>query len=154
MEPIQFKDVAHLYKGCVMQHSGDQLETTYPILTGWLLDRLNENFKPVLLKILDITDAERKEIYKLAFKRDSPESGTTVFREDRTLQSEPRWVLSTGVDRLGIETNGTVWVDCDLHPYKHNQHEITLFLLKRGFDLFGLIESGQAVDATTLTPNP
>lgn len=32
--------------------------------------------------------------------------------------------------------------------------ELTRYLLYCNFDLFGLIESGEAIDATTLTPNP
>lgn len=31
---------------------------------------------------------------------------------------------------------------------------ITAYLLSKHFDLFGLIESGQAIDSTKLTPNP
>lgn len=43
-----------------------------------------------------------------------------------------------------IKGNGT---GCSHEPL-HNSHEITLYLLRQSFDIFGLIESGLAIDKT------
>jgi hypothetical protein len=107
-------------------------------------------FKPILRRIEDMTDEEKKDVYALIFKKPFPDSGQIVWRADKTISSEPRWILMTGVDRVGIQMDGTVWADCDLHIYKHNQHEITTYLLSKHFDLFSWIESGNAIDKTTL----
>lgn len=143
------KDYLHLYLGCQMERGG--------IVTGALLDAANESafnawedFKPILRPLSDITNREKTEIYKMIFGREFPNSGQIFFRHDKTTSSDPRWILSTGVDRLGIEMDGTVWGDCDLNNKKHNQHLITLYLLKQRFDIFGLIEGGLAIDKTKL----
>lgn len=103
-----------------------------------------EKVKLLLRPFSDMTEAEMKEIYSIIFKREFPKSGRIQFHSERTVYLEPRWVLLSGLDRLGIEANGTVWADCDLHHYKHNQHEITRYLLSKSLDLFGLIEAGLA----------
>ncbi len=99
----------------------------------------------VLRTISDITDDEKKDIYHIIFKKQFPPSGNIIWRSDKSITTDPRWMLLSGVDRVGIEMNGTVWADCDLHTYKYNQHFITAFLISKGFDLFGLLESKLAI---------
>lgn len=89
-----------------------------------------------------------KEMWLLVFKRNFVGNNIRFIKE-RTTLLEPRWVLSSGVERLGIQMNGEVWYDSDLQTYKFNQHLVTLLLLSKGFDLFGLIEAGLAIDKTT-----
>jgi len=81
-------------------------------------------------------------------------TGNVAFINEKNVHQVPRRVLTQGVERLGIESDGTIWADCDLHPWRHNQHSVTLFLLSKGFDLFDLIESGEAIDATANPTHP
>lgn len=103
-----------------------------------------------LRPISDMTESERKEIYKIVFKRDFPTSGRIGFLPDKSTFSDPRWILQTGVDRLAIEMSGSIWADCDLQTIKYNEHLITAYLLKQRFDIFGLIENEIAIDKTKL----
>lgn len=121
---------------------------TFNLGSDWYFntDENECSIKPILRKISSITDQERKELFKLVFGRAFPDNGGQVFIDKKSVLQEPRWVLSSGVDRLGILQNGEVWYDCDLSPYKFNQHLITLFYLERHFDLFGLIDAGLAIE--------
>lgn len=109
-----------------------------------------EEVKPILRRLEEISGMELRDIYRLIFKREFPATGNIVFRKDTSLSSDPRWVLSTGCDRVGVEVSGHVWADCDLHHYKFNQHEVTRLLLNKRFDLFGLIDAGLAIDKATI----
>lgn len=157
---IKFKDVAHFYLGCKMQDNESlvtgRLTAVYNDISIAVNDEVDYypfEYKPLLRPLSDITDEEKREVYKLIFNREFPKTGQIYWRADQSLTAEPRWILMTGVDRVGIEMNGTVWADCDLHHYKHNQHAITTYLLSMHFDLFGLIESGEAVELTILKPS-
>ena len=61
-----------------------------------------------------------------------------------------RYVMHSGVERLGVEFDGSIWADSDFSVWRYNKHKITAYLLSNHFDLFGLIESGEAMDKTTL----
>lgn len=110
-------------------------------------DWLSE-IKPILRPLPDITEEERKDIWKIIFKREFSSTGQTIWFKEESLTAEPRWVLMSGVERIGIEMNGDVWADSDLHKYKFNPHEITHYLLSKHFDIFNLIPEGLAIDKT------
>lgn len=105
----------------------------------------NNRWDPILRPISDITDEEKKEIYHLIFNRPFPDSGRILFFPEKTTNAHPRWVLMSGIDRLGIELNGTIWADCDLSHMKHNQHMVTKLMISKHFDVFGWIEKGLAI---------
>lgn len=153
---LEFKNVAHLYLPFLAECDDKRC-----VVNGYSVDEdlfqinLNEqdsdwwntsNFKPILRKVETISDDEKKELFSIVFGRDFPKSGQIIWRSDKTTSSDPRWILMSGVDRLGIEISGNVWADCDLHNYKFNQHLVTKFLLKKGFDLFELIKNNKAVE--------
>lgn len=96
-----------------------------------------DDLKPILRRLSSMTEEEKKDLFAFIFRRPFPDSGRILFFDKATTQSDPRYVLMTGVERLGIEMNGTVWADSDLHNYKHNQHAVTAWMLKKGFWLFG-----------------
>jgi hypothetical protein len=106
--------------------------------------------KPHLRPLTDMTEDEMKTIYKIVFKKDFPKSGTILWYPDKNTYSDPRHVLSSGVNRLGVENSGRIWADCDMQIWKYNQHEVTIYLLNQHFDLFDLIASGEAIDKTKL----
>lgn len=106
--------------------------------------------KPILRHLSTINKQDCKELFELVFGREFPDNGGIVFIGKKTALQTPRFVLSSGVDRLGVQLNGEVWHDCDLHPYKFNQHLITDFFCKKHIDIYELIESELAVDINTL----
>lgn len=115
--------------------------------------------KPILRRLSSMTEEEQKELWRLVFSmghgneftdRFKDFTGRVQFIDEKTYYNVPRHVMMQGVERLGIESDGTVWADCDLHKWRHNQHEVTRWLLSKGFDLFGLIDEGLAIDAATL----
>lgn len=112
-----------------------------------------EHCKLRLRPLSDMMDDEKRAIYKLIFGKEY--KGEIQFYSDRTTLQEPRWLLWQGVDRVGIQLNGQIWADCDLHPYKFNQHEITHYLLKQGFWLFGddWFKEGLIIDKTKTVTN-
>ncbi len=150
----KLKSVLHLYLGGKCKYSRPSSFNVETIDLS-MLKHLSETgsydlCKPILRPISDITKTERSEMFNLVFGRYFPDNGGVVFIDKETTLQQPRWVLSSGLDRLGIQINGEVWYDCDLNPYKFNQHLITLFYLEKGFDIFGLIQSDQAIDGSVI----
>lgn len=106
--------------------------------------------KPLLRRLEDMTREDMAIIYAHIFNRPFPDSGRIVWfgKEERT--AAKRYVMMSGVDRVGIEMNGYVWADCDLSHVKFNPHFIGHRLLQWGYDLFGLIPAGLAIDIKTI----
>lgn len=109
-----------------------------------------DNVNLILRRLEDLTDEEKKQIWLLIFGRPFRDNGSIrwIDKEDRT--SAKRWVMSSGLERVGIEMSGQVWADSDLSIHKFNPHIITHHLCSIGIDLFGLIDAELAVDAKTL----
>jgi hypothetical protein len=100
------------------------------------------DIKPILRSLSNITDDEKKEIFRLIFGKDPiPETAILHGRD---------WALRSGIDSIGMDLSGSIWAHSDLQPFEFNQHEITRHLLKWGFDLFDLINSGLAIDVTKI----
>lgn len=105
---IEFKDVAHLYKGCICT-------------------RLDEDGKTVVFRLT---------IYNLNYHKQSLDELKPILRLLKSLTDE-----EIAECREASKVNGHGCVKDALR---------TAYLLKQGFDLFNLIESGQAIDKTTL----
>lgn len=105
------------------------------------------NFKPVLRPLASMTRYEMKDIWQLIFIRPFHENGNIIWFDKEDRRSDKRWVMMSGVERVGIEMNGNVWADSDLSHHKFNPNIITHYLLKKHFDLFGLINAGLAIEA-------
>jgi hypothetical protein len=145
----KLSDYLHFYLGCDCFTDSGMKGSLIQVNSKSLLCRLVINkagqdiskpikeVKPTLRRISSMTEEEKKDLFAFIFRRPFPDSGRILFFDKATTQSDPRYVLMTGVERLGIEMNGTVWADSDLHNYKHNQHAVTAWLLKKGFWLFG-----------------
>jgi len=126
-----FKDVAHLYSGALMQTQMG----VFPLITrhagSWMLDTISyganaveDDIKPILRPFSDMTDEERIELSEIY----------GLFGVEHMLTALKR---------------GAKYV-VDIHV----SFEGVRYLLSKHFDVFGLIESGKAINATTLTPNP
>lgn len=159
MNTMNIKDYLHLYLGCEVQTEkgtatlvsvgmlGSDLQSFRTIMPGMSVTRGWEETNTIILRrFKNITEIECKELFTLIFGRKFPDTGRILWFKEKTTSSDPRWVLWSGVDRVGIEMNGHVWADCDLSNYKHNQHAVTLWCLSKNFDLFNLIPEGLAID--------
>lgn len=160
----ELKDYLHLYIGCKVIIDNDLQDTDHELIgvvagsDCHLHHGLHNQYghcdiskvKPILRPLSSITENERKEIFYLIFKKKFPISGSITFYDNTNISNNPRYVLWSGVDRVCVDVNGNVWADCDLHPYKYNQHQITMYLLSKHFDLFSLIEADLALDATKI----
>lgn len=111
-----------------------------------------DSIMPKLRRLEDLTREDMKPIYAHIFGRPFPDSGRIVWFDKEGRASAKRYVMMSGVDRVGIEMTGYIWADCDLSHEKFNPHFIGHYLLSKGFDLFGLIPEGLAIDIKTITP--
>lgn len=153
MANAKWADVAHYYlMSNVLINDGRPT----PIQKYWDGTRIVCQYQPILRHISDITADERKDLWRFVFgnwkggniklsERALEFTGRTQFLKSTGSMSSDRWVLTQGVERLGIEFNGTIWADCDLHSFGFDMHATTHWLIARGFDVFGLIQSGQAI---------
>ncbi len=157
----KLEDYLHLYKDCECEYFDFIANEWVNGIFDGLIDngtyaffRNDKNgvpismIRPILRPIPVITEEERIGLWELVFKR--PFKGVTKFHDKKCITSEPRWVLWSGVERLGIEIDGRVWADSDLQHYKYNQHDVTRYLLSKHFDIFGLIEGGLAIDKSKI----
>lgn len=137
-------------KGVFIGESGTEAFTGNGREAWWVE---NCDFKLLLRKISEITEAEKKELWRLIFSQGHGKDFTDRFKDfqgstrvitEKTYYDVPRNVMMQGVERLAIESDGNIWADCDLHNWRHNRHTVTAWLLSKGFDLFGLIEAGHA----------
>lgn len=155
----KFKDLVNLYIGCNVSIKEEQYKGGSLVLIG-ICDMgcqvedtgikitfyVNpEHVKPLLRPISDMTEEEMKEMYRLVFNRSF--IGDNVTHRDIG-KKEERWVLWSGVERLFIYKDGDVGADSNLHNYHVHAPSIVKYQLSKHFDLFGLIESGQAINIT------
>jgi hypothetical protein len=134
---MKFKEVAHLYLRCKckVECNGEESydETMHgikymtPLVGGRKFDVAgNYHFTPILRPLSNITYDEFNKM------------------KDKMLGETVMAIQSHGLKRVilnRIQTNSLSFKD-------------GLVLLENNFDLFGLIQSGEAIDATTLFPNP
>jgi len=165
----ELKDVLHLYIGCEVQtnykrHTSSGLplkklkgtlqeyDLYMPDKCGVLLEDTSDKthystfdiktIKPLLRPLSDINFEEMKYIFKL------PENSTFIKKNqyNKGVSIEYRWISEKvnnddgySYSEVGISTNKAVFTSSHF-----------IFLLKNKIDLFGLIESKQAVDKTQL----
>lgn len=113
-------------------------------VAGWW----GNTFKPILRPLSDITEAEHCELFSIVFKREYTRFATRLFFKANEQHSD-RYVLSAAVERLGVCFDGEIWADSDLQRWKIDYFKVTAYLLSKHFDLFGLIEAGEAIDKST-----
>ncbi len=135
----ELRNVLHLYRGCDIECEKEMYELKAVFLDGkdedenqelWVIaenEHLGEgtfcieDCRPVLRKLSDMTSAEFREIFNEPMFTDS-------YCESRISEiSESLFYLHSTIARIG-------------------HHEVIPMLFKKGFDLFGLIESDQVFD--------
>lgn len=170
----KLEDYLHLYPGCELRSSTGSVRlmsviAEIPPCTNWGIAVLNGNqsyttklgdYKPVLRPLSDMKEEEVLKICSIV----SP----TIFGDFRY----NKWKVTIEREWDSTQKNYTVVREGDSHSFEVDCIDGDIFLwedhqyidapymdfnykfeyLKMGFDLFGLIDAGLAVDKTTLNP--
>jgi len=163
---IEFKDVAHhyltsgirchFYKVGKTYANGDH--DGYATLNHAHLELMRGGHwivVPELREVGSMTTDEMKVLWRLVFGgwkggniRFSETAldfrGLIQFIKSTGSMTSDRWVLVQGIERLGIEHQGSIWADCGLHNFGFDSHLATHWLYANGYDVHGLIAAGKA----------
>ncbi len=150
------KDFIHFYLGQLAEITRKDASIVDDITPATIANVLAEivTAKPVLRPLSDITNAEKIVIATLVLYRYQKHYDRLVdleIKDDGSVyvKNEQFAVLAMiTVEKDGISYSGGL-TSTDKQYFVPNQYEVTRFLLKRGFDLFGLIEDGLAINKTT-----
>lgn len=169
---INLKDCLHLYANCEM-HTGTgnvtliavQQEripaTDFKIVVAngnLIYSRDLSDFKPILYPLSEMTDAQLHELCYLTLFNPDMDEEDRLTRPEVTIDSdtgetnemETYFSCRCLEGKISITENGSVNVtndDGEVLPMV-NQPAVFAYLLSQKFDLFGLIESGQAISCT------
>jgi len=155
----KLKDYLHLFLGCECMwkvFGDDDIEFKKSSIDLKILDRVYDRqpfvIKPILRPLSSMTEDECGDIYTI--ERDRFLGHKTI---DFDVRKSDNGFVVTRIDllddRLMIGFYGQIYkiIEDGTSPHIEpirNQHEITRYLLSKHFDLFGLIESGLAIDKT------
>lgn len=142
----KIEDYLHLYLGCDGFLTNDDGEggikgvpckLTYSILSGNYYGP--QHFTPALRPLSSMTEEEAIELILAA------EGAKAEFVEWHSGSEAKK-------ERFGFMWKSDHYRKGQLHNtwYEQFEPEGTRYLLSKGFDLFGLIEAGLAIDATTI----
>lgn len=167
---MQLKDYLHYYLygkiyevgvgTCQLIGIGDSY---YTIKTkqGTLLTLSDRaNIKLVLRRLEDMTEEEAITIARLCFfDRDKGYPDSDFKARKVGIGSEKPSTYEVRIDndwydeviKIGFIT-GNIWRCNGSVEHLHNQSQVFHYRIKQGFDLFGLIDAGLAIDIKTLTP--
>jgi hypothetical protein len=141
------KDYLHLYLGCkgivkTVAEFGTKLVAwtdSNDLRDGVTLeDAYRYDFKPILRPLSGITEQELRDFIKITTPPEYIDKTT-----DADFKEAFEEIKEQGIELLNFE---------DVPP--KTAFEVTRWLLSKHFDLFGLIESGLAINSTTLKPQP
>lgn len=131
---MNLKDVMHFYLGCSIQRSG--LHPEIYLITG--VRKTESHADGYTVFVLDADNQEDAfpldEYVKLLVR---PLSSMTEEEKAHIGFDAYKVLRSSG--KLPAFQEGKIWAATQTH-----------YLIKQGFDLFGLIESGQAIDSTKI----
>lgn len=154
----KFKDVAHLYLGCELDTDchGQGIQGHMPIsfkeldadnLATILYQLSNDDWghycKPILRPLSDMQPKEAEEYFKIENSRDGV-SGFVSAKGNILVN----WYNDNGWGTTTADGNEMIVKQNKL--IKNPSANQFVYLLSKHFDLFGLIESGEAVDKTKL----
>jgi len=128
----ELKDVIHFYLGCMVElnNSGSKVYNRKLIAVGGVDD------EPYCK--LRLGNADEKQFVHAVFFKENRVKPILRPLSDMIYEEE-----SYMKNNFCYKANGIT---------EYYTPDGFMFLLKHGFDLFGLIESGQAIDATTINP--
>ncbi len=139
----KFKEVAHLYLGCKMwiTKNIEGKDVIEPLTRKMLYEdedmlELDEPFayKPILYPFSSFTEDQTRAWFKIAL-----DHITDIAEiDDRMVTNATKAIRSKGISSVDFDSDDAE--SANLIPYLIN------FLLSEGYDLFNLIESGQAIN--------
>ncbi len=89
----------------------------------------------------DAADALWKELWDIVFPGSTEPCNADVFEQ----KPDGTWMLRRGLQRIFLHESGRMYADKDGEGVEFNAAKVVHLLVSHGFDLFGLIESGQAI---------
>lgn len=149
----KIEDFLHLYWGCDCQYRGLYSEE----IKTWVINEKTikrSSTKPILRKLESMTEEEAKQVtsiceeqfvYYNIFKERIQITTTSTINGDK--EDSAIWLFYDGQITL-YRNNGDLG-GSRMEQLK-NPFELFRYLLKQGFDLFSLIDSGSAIDKSTL----
>lgn len=175
---IQLSEVIHFYLGCQLDTGTGRVilcaiqKEVIPcasfrliVLNGNVIHEIPAaGVRPVLHRLSDMTEAEALHIARLAFFDQDmkyPDRDYKVYKpEPITVDKTPTtFAVKLSNDwwdkeiRIGLNT-GTIWYPNPATGERvWNYQKIFVFLHKQQFDLYDLIDSGQAIDAKSSPVN-
>jgi hypothetical protein len=136
MEKIKFKDVAHLYVGCKMKSSWDEHPQEETLIGTFGPGKLIYKYDQDMSDIIESSDLNHPE------NHDKP-----ILRKISSMtRSEAIWIYSNFTLN---EPKYTRRFPVNLVLKMMQNSRVFLWLLGRRFDLFNLIENGEAIDVAT-----
>lgn len=163
----KFNDVAHLYLGCKCkwaERNGNVKKGAVITISDLAWLRNKTFFKPVLRLLPSITENEAKKMIAILFsdvedKIDVDEIDIELVPGDGGNMVDGDMEIVIPVicrcfeGQIAIRKCGSIILYDEQGELVQvaNTPSAFLYLLKQGFDLFGLIKSSQAIDKTTLT---
>ncbi len=158
----ELKDVIHFYLGCDIEinvYGKDRVATLMGIdpqyyhlkMPGDMAPTTYFNgkyvIKPILRQLSDITEEELRELICLRYFENRDIFEQTLGRIERREEYKMTTRFGTSIpfstfDKEGKHQMTGTFSSSSLNPYQLQ------YLFKQGFDLFGLLESGQAISPT------
>lgn len=171
---MKLKDTIHFYLGCECLYEYENgLTGGRDIMSEWHLNEVrigSITVKPILRKVSDMTIDEANYLadlysewaWRKSFEVTSLDfAGSAFITIYYYLEGGPHGIGDGEYTEQLIISNDTIWArgyaDRNERKIVLNSHKMTHYLLKQGFDIFNLIESGQAIHEIKLLnsePNP
>lgn len=146
---IQLKEVIHYYIGQRFLYSShhEPQNESYVLRASMLSETVSFGDRPILRRLEDMGEDEMRLLYRA-----------------RTWWA---YIQDSHIKKIGFDKDNLNAINIDYEGPSGSSgytvgHEIMYmnalmpnqfhYLLKQGFDLFGLIQSGQAIDAKTIQP--
>ena len=110
--------------------------------------------KPILRPMSDMTETELLEFAKICSGADSFRIGKAVANNYKLVVCIFGEGFGKSVENLMVNENGETWYTSYFNDDENggrnviNQHQQTIWLLSRHFDIFGWISAGLAIDKT------
>jgi len=150
---MKLQDYINFYIGCPCIYymadddpDGYCMPLDYDIIKLWLANQDETDIKLVLRGLKDMTEEEAIELVKLIVHKDEYINVST-YRHNCTGDLMVQWGLLTPMERAN-----DVEYFINATGERSWSGEQFRYLLEQGFDLFGLIAAGLAIDAKTLQP--
>lgn len=135
---MEIKHYLHFYIGCEIIYCDKPLKIYTLTISELNTASYTWNVKPILRPLSDMTHDEIIWMFVLR----ATANGETVDKKCRRTSLEKTFM------QIEFKDLSSFYQDIKtLYPNQFN------FLISKGFDLFGLIESGLAIDKTTLKNN-